>query len=35
MARWNELLTALGIACRIENPYWDKTKGEMVEGLCE
>lgn len=30
MARWNELLTALGIPNRVENPYWDKTKGEMV-----
>jgi hypothetical protein len=31
MARWNELLATLGIACRIENPHWDKTKGEMVD----
>jgi hypothetical protein len=30
IARWNDALTALGIAGRIENPYWDKTKGEMV-----
>lgn len=30
IARWNDVLTALGIAGRIENPYWDKTKGEMV-----
>lgn len=30
MARWNDLLSALGIAGRIENPYWNKTKGEMV-----
>lgn len=30
IARWNEALTALGIPGRIENPYWDKTKGEMV-----
>jgi hypothetical protein len=30
IARWNELLNALGISARIENPYWDKTKGEMV-----
>lgn len=30
IARWNDLLTALGIEGRIENPYWDKTKGEMV-----
>ena len=33
MARWNELLAALGISGRIENPYWHKTKGEMV-GEC-
>jgi hypothetical protein len=30
MARWNELLGVLGIAAKVENPYWDKTKGEMV-----
>jgi hypothetical protein len=30
IARWNDALTALGIEGRIENPYWDKTKGEMV-----
>jgi hypothetical protein len=30
MARWNDLLDALGIQGRVENPYWDKTKGEMV-----
>ncbi len=30
MARWNELLGILGIPIVIENPYWDKTKGEMV-----
>lgn len=32
MARWNDLLVALGVPGRIENPYWDKTKGEMVAG---
>jgi hypothetical protein len=32
IARWNELLSVLGIDGRIENPYWDKTKGEMVAG---
>lgn len=32
IARWNQLLTILGIPGRIENPYWDKTKGEMVSG---
>jgi len=30
IARWNELLNLLGIAGRLENPYWDRTKGEMV-----
>ena len=30
IARWNELLQQLGIPVMIENPYWDKTKGEMV-----
>jgi len=30
MARWNDLLRALGVGGKIENPYWDKTKGEMV-----
>jgi hypothetical protein len=31
MARWNDLAAALGIPGGTENPYWDKTKGEMVE----
>lgn len=30
IARWNQVLQALGIPGQIENPYWDKTKGEMV-----
>jgi len=30
MARWNDLLTELGIDGCVENPYWDKTKGEMA-----
>ena len=30
MARWNELISALGIPGRVENSYWNKTKGEMV-----
>jgi hypothetical protein len=30
IARWNELLGVLGITGRIENPYWSKTKSEMV-----
>jgi hypothetical protein len=34
MARWNDLLSQLGINGRVENPYWDKTKGEMASA-CE
>lgn len=30
MARWNELLQALGLNIKLENPYRFKTKGEMV-----
>ena len=30
MARWNELLIALGVEGQVSNPYWDKTKGEMA-----
>jgi hypothetical protein len=30
IARWNQALAALEIDGRIENPYWDQTKGEMV-----
>jgi hypothetical protein len=30
MHRWNELLTKLGIPGKLINPYWNKTKGEMV-----
>lgn len=30
MARWQEILDALGIAARLENPYRFKTKGEMI-----
>lgn len=30
IARWNDALYGLGMNGRIENPYWDKTKGEMV-----
>ncbi|WP_319408732.1 Qat anti-phage system QueC-like protein QatC [uncultured Desulfosarcina sp.] len=29
-ARWNELLTLIGIPGKVENPYWNRTKGEMV-----
>lgn len=34
MARWNDLLSNLGIDGRVENPYWNKTKGEMT-AACE
>ena len=30
MARWQELLDALGVSASIENPYRFKTKGEML-----
>ncbi|CAN7494844.1 hypothetical protein LJR225_003478 [Phenylobacterium sp. LjRoot225] len=30
IARWNDLLAALGLNGQIVNPYWDKTKGEMA-----
>lgn len=30
MARWNELLNGIGLPGIVENPYWNKTKGEMV-----
>lgn len=30
IAKWNELLKGLGITASIQNPYWNKTKGEMV-----
>lgn len=30
MTRWNDLLVELGIDGRVENPYWDRTKGEMA-----
>lgn len=35
MARWDELIAALGIPARVDNPYWDKTKGEMVAGCAD
>ncbi|TPL51516.1 Qat anti-phage system QueC-like protein QatC [Mesorhizobium sp. B2-4-6] len=28
--RWNELLDKIGIDATIENPYWNRTKGQMV-----
>lgn len=30
IARWNDALQVLGVNGCIENPYWNKTKGEMV-----
>jgi hypothetical protein len=30
IARWNDLLGELGINGSVQNPYWDKTKGEMA-----
>lgn len=30
MSRWNDLLKELGIDGRVENQYWNRTKGEMV-----
>ncbi len=30
IARWNDALQGLGLNGRIENLYWDRTKGEMV-----
>ncbi len=30
LARWNDLLAELGVAGRVENPYWRQTKGEMA-----
>lgn len=30
LARWNELLDKLEVSGCIENPYWNKTKGEMI-----
>lgn len=35
IARWNEVLEILQIEGKIENPYWDKTKGEMVMACAE
>jgi hypothetical protein len=30
IARWNELLEVIGINGSLQNPYWNKTKGEMA-----
>ena len=35
IARWNDALTTLGINGRIDNPYWDRTKGEMVRNCAD
>jgi hypothetical protein len=35
MARWNDLLGALGIDGEVRNPYWDRTKGEMAAACYE
>jgi hypothetical protein len=32
LRRWNELLSQVGIDGVIVNRYWNKTKGEMMEG---
>ena len=31
MSGWNDLLCEIGIDGRVENHYWDKTKGEMAD----
>lgn len=31
MTRWNQLLSEIGLAVNVKNPYWNKTKGEMVK----
>lgn len=35
MARWIELVAALGIDGSLANPYWAMTKGEMVEACMD
>lgn len=35
LRRWNELLSHIGIDGVIINRYWDKTKGEMMEGCLD
>ena len=35
IARWNQALEALGITGRVENPYWNQTKGEMVAACAD
>ena len=35
MSRWNEILAIVGISGELKNPYWDKTKGEMVAACAD
>lgn len=35
MARWNQLLEMLGVPGRVDNPYWDRTKGEMTAACAD
>jgi len=35
IARWNELLDGLSIQGHVENPYWDRTKGEMASNCSD
>jgi hypothetical protein len=35
IARWNELLITLGIDGSLFNPYWEMTKGEMVNACLD
>lgn len=35
IARWRELIRLLGIDGDVQNPYWDKTKGEMAAGCLD
>lgn len=31
LGMWNIILSKLGLGITVENPYWDKTKGEMAD----
>jgi hypothetical protein len=35
IARWNELLNQLAIPGRVDNPYWNQTKGEMTAACAD
>jgi hypothetical protein len=35
IARWNELLSLLAVPGRIDNPYWNLTKGEMTSACAD